>query len=58
MKNWEVGVLSKGEKAAMELVCGSQLENNKKLLNLKQDLRWAMEEESNFAMMYGVMIYI
>ena len=57
MKNREVGVLSKGEKV-MELVCGSQLENNKKLLNLKQDLRWAMEEESNFAMMYGVMIYL
>ena len=56
MKKQEVGSLRKGEKA-MDLACGSQLENDDKLLKPKQDLRWRMEEESNFDMMHGVMIY-
>lgn len=55
MKNQEVGVLRKGEKG-MELDYGSQLAKDKKHSKPKQDLRWAMEEKSNFGMMYDVMI--
>ena len=57
MKNLEVGALGKGEKV-MELVCGSQLERFENFFKTKQDLRWSMEERSNFSLMCGVMIYL